>query len=245
MHDSRRGLLIISVDCGADERDRTWNTSRLADLCTSYRTPATWSLTEPGQGRLAPWILDNSLGHEVALAGDDAWVGSAMGRARFARELIRRLGLARSRGIGISTLALRGVSIGQHADLLHRSQIRVLRDGQVAASGTPSTARTLRHGVWQAPVSFYLPGSYGFWSVGTGLILARAVYRTAIQGGVMHVVVSASQVSEGHAKSLEQLLKTAQILHARGELDIRPLGALPTYHARSQSPSRSILRHAA
>src|SRR5688500_12177459 len=108
----RGGTLVLSIDLELDlgHHDRLL-TRRLEDvrsqLVTITRThamPATWAVADPMLSVASESILSAGCGHELAVLGDQAWLGPGCGRARLARELARRFSAPRKAGIAVSTL---------------------------------------------------------------------------------------------------------------------------------------------
>src|SRR5262245_3172406 len=74
-------------------------TDLLLKLSTAYEMPFTWAVSDPAFSAAKEAIMQSTLPQEIALLGDATWVGATAGRARFRRELSRRVSAAESQGI--------------------------------------------------------------------------------------------------------------------------------------------------
>ncbi len=175
-----RAILTISIDVELDverrgidqQRSLERVTTDLAERLASHQMPASWAVADPAVSAATERLLHAGAGHEIAILGDRSWVGREAGRARFARELARRVTRGRSAGIEIAALLLRDAELDDHLDL-------VLKQGLTAIAGnTPVAGRSwfggsqaaaplaLRFGLFSIPTHAALPGKRGFafWS---------------------------------------------------------------------------------
>src|SRR5262245_31054447 len=117
----RKAVVSISVDLAEGDNQGTADfPDPLHDLFAQTAFPVTSALADPGASTWTSRLLDESLGHEIALLGDRSWVGSEIGRAPFSRDLTRRVEGAAAIGVRLPTIALRGVELSDEMDLLVR-----------------------------------------------------------------------------------------------------------------------------
>src|SRR3954463_5856564 len=157
-------LITVQLDSAATGRQLERHqelagvTRRLISLADSERLPVTWAASDPAHSAATSLILQSPIQHELAILGDETWVGATAGRTRFARELARRLAQARALGLEITSLAPHVASIENQIDLVVKHRITA-----VAGFETPELARytlsprALHYGVWEVPNSAYLP----------------------------------------------------------------------------------------
>jgi hypothetical protein len=106
------GRLLLSIDLELDfpQRGRAdlnrldAATSALLALCERCQLAATWAVADPAYSAATDLIRAASPRNEVAVLGDQSWVGPGAGRQRFSRELARRFDSARAAGIDATTL---------------------------------------------------------------------------------------------------------------------------------------------
>src|SRR5262245_64047464 len=118
------GTLVLSIDLELDpvrherllERQLDLVRSELVALTKAAAIPATWAVADPVLSAATDSILAANCGHEIAVLGDQAWLGPGCGRERLARELARRFSAPRKAGIPVSTLAVRNFA---HVASLH------------------------------------------------------------------------------------------------------------------------------
>src|SRR5687767_5760915 len=95
---SRVGTLILSVDLELDwghqegyQHERLDEVRRrLVELMRVHALPATWAVADPALSVATESILAANSQHEIAVLGDQAWLGTGWGRIRLGRELARR-----------------------------------------------------------------------------------------------------------------------------------------------------------
>src|SRR2546423_13638418 len=120
------GMLVLSIDLELEpdrhdrqvERQLDLVRSELIALTEAAAIPATWAVADPMLSAATESILAAQCGHEIAVLGDQAWLGPGCGHDRLARELTRRFTIPRKAGIPVSTLALRNVEHVGDLDLL-------------------------------------------------------------------------------------------------------------------------------
>ena len=92
------GTLVLSIhlELNLEDQDRRDEQrlddirSRLIDLTKTNGVSATWAVADPMLSVASESILSAGVGHEVAVLGDEAWLGQGCGRGRLSRELARR-----------------------------------------------------------------------------------------------------------------------------------------------------------
>jgi hypothetical protein len=134
-------------------------TDLLLKLSAAYEMPFTWAVSDPAFSAAKEAILQSPLAQEIALLGDATWVGATAGRARFARELSRRVTAAQSHDIAIRSLVLRDAEPDDNLDLLRQHGIESLRLSPHASRDAVTASRfTHSLGITILPVT---------WSIGT------------------------------------------------------------------------------
>lgn len=254
-----QGLLWISIDLELDLKHHDFRQETRLDavrqelirLFTGQNIPATWAVADPLYSAATESILAAGGGQELAVLGDEAWLGPGCGRARLARELARRFTAARQAGIPVSTLAVRHASAMPEQVLLH--------EHGVSAFCPPATAqRPARTGlhpvastrsVWQSPVPWRLPVAGGWWSW-SGWCVWRAIRQAVGRGAPLHLRLESLPLLDAPQAAfrwLASLLGCLDRHRQQGQLTIQTLGASARQwlSARSTPPSRSILLPAA
>jgi hypothetical protein len=251
--------LVLSIDLELDlehhedqiERRLDDVRSRLVALAGAVAVPATWAVADPMLSAASESILAAGCGHEIAVLGDQAWLGPGCGRARLARELARRFSVPRKAGIAVSTLALRNVEQVIDLDLL-------IEYGVTAVCGpavdTLRLARELgqppiRFGLWQPPAAWKLSPGPSWWSPLSWQI-RREIKRTIRQRSLLHLRLDALQLVEAPDRALDNVSAMFRYIAAKrdaGKLVINTIGGLAqeSLDCRASIPSRSILRPAA
>jgi hypothetical protein len=259
MNGSGIGTLILSIDLELDlehqdarhHRRLDEARARLIELTSTLNLPATWAVADPALSVATEPILSASAGHEIAVLGDQAWLGTGCGRARLSRELARRFIGARNAGIAVSTLALRNVAQVLDLDLLIEHGVTAIRSPAV---DTLSLARKIgappiRFGIWQPPPALQMPPRPVWWRPAKWLI--RHELRRAIRAqSAVHLAVDARSLLAGSEQSLQCIsnaLRYAASKRDVGRLKIQTIQQLATQSLaeRAASPSHSILRPAA
>ena len=258
-------IFALSIDLELDPlkiengqpRSLEATTQRLVKLLDRLRVPATWAVADPAVSAATEVLLAAGAGHEIAILGDPTWVGQQAGRARFGRELARRVAHAKAAGIAISTLALRGTELADSLDLAVKQDISVVRPNFREGSGgwfsrpVSRTPAAIRFGLWDVPASMRLPCSSRWKFGGGGRRQARSGIDSAIANrGVFQIQVDALTLSDrGNMAEhiLEQILRHAIDRQRQGSLEIGTLATVARKLAgdRTVSPARSILHSAA
>lgn len=241
---STPGTLLVSADFPMGS-EQSLGATRLLEIFSRHRIPATWSVGDPGRSRLARLLLSSPLPHEIAILGDASWVGVRAGRTRLAAELTRRCEAAEAAGIHVRTLALRETSLQDHWDLLAKHRIRVVRTGIVTQTPSASVRpRSIRMGVWQTAPSASLPDETRWWPERSGLRAAQA----AAAGAMVHWLVDGARCDQRHLRIIDRVLSYAAACQQSGRLKFSTIGgavaAVATGHQATR-PIRSILRSAA
>ena len=224
-------------------------TKELVAVLDAHRLPATWAVGDPAHSATTALVTLSSVPHEMALLGDDHWVGPTAGRTRFARELARRVSQARAKGIEVVTMVPRVAAIAEHIDLVVKQDIRAVVDVPVAAveRTRPSHAQALHYGVWEFAASQRLPmeSSWLF----TRWKLYRSIRRAARQTATFHVVIDAAAIEQQGPWAIATIARMARhigLLRNRGLLRVETLGtaAARLSDLPAATPQRSILRAA-
>ena len=255
----KAGTLILSIDLelDVDRHDDGLDgrldavRAQLIALTGQYGLAATWAVADPLLSAATESILSANCGHEIAVLGEQAWIGPGCGRVRLRRELGRRFTSARKTGIPVSTLALRNTDQVLDLDLLLEHHVTALR-GPVA-NATPTRpmaiAVPIRFGLWQPPTATPLAPTRG-WSSFTAWSLRRAIRRAIRRQSLLHLHVDAAALAaapEPALKAASPVLRYIATKCEAGQLAVRTIAevAREALDERSGSPSRSILRPAA
>lgn len=255
-----RGLVVFSVDLELPmdqlrvEQGRALDgtTQRLIDLFRQFDIPATWAVADPVHSAATERILAASENHELAVRGDSTWVGSKAGRARFARELSRRVLRARAAGLSATTLIPGEAALDDHLDLIVKHGITAVR-GMIDHAGTArETAQphALHFGLWEIPGSLSLPGE-SRWFAGGGrrLRVRRGIDRAITAKKLFQVVINAPRLSANPKaiRVVERTLHYARKMRDEQFLDVATLAdvAARLSNTKPSSPTRSILRASA
>jgi hypothetical protein len=158
-------------------------TDLLLKLSSAYEIPVTWAVSDPAFSAAREAIVQSSLAHEIALLGDATWTGLTAGRARFARELTRRVSAAGEQGIAVRSLVLRDAEPDDNLDLLREHGIRGLR---LAPQSTRDAAVICRFGrtlgIEVLPVTWSVGAPRSWWSGWRPRALGDAALREARHG---------------------------------------------------------------
>jgi hypothetical protein len=253
------GTLILSVDLELDldhqdlpGQERLDHVRRqLVEGMRQAGVAATWAVADPALSAATESILAADPGHEIAVLGDQAWLGPGSGRMRLNRELERRFGGARKAGIASTTLALRNVDHVVDLDLLLDHGITAVRGAAVNALRQVRrlSAPAIRYGVWQAPAAWRIPPHSGWWSPTTWSI-CREIKRAITLGTLVHLEIDAPRLVESTEHELTAMLRVLRFAATRrdgGKLRIETIRQVAerTLSERAALPSRSILKPAA
>lgn len=228
------GVLTVSIDVDTELDGRSHDPQKLAvltdllvELTTIHGLPVTWSVADPARSALTETLRSCPVAHEIAVLGDRAWVGRGAGRTRFARELARRVEGAQKSGLVVSTLALRHVELDENLDLLVKHRISVVRHSEPARR--EFVPRSLRFGVWEAPVSGRLPTKQNWLFGGLSGAARRVAQTVAFHGGFAHLVIDGPELSEyGHSgfRHAERMFQFLRQLRDSGQLSVVTLSTL-------------------
>jgi len=257
---TNRATLVVAIDLewGIPQRHRADATrldsvtAQLVALLGRYRIPATWAVADPARSAATDVVQGASSQHEIAVLGDPTWVGRGAGRARFARELARRVEGGRAADIAIDTLALRSAALEQELelDLAIKHGLSVL--STVVGDSTPSAVQRpqyVRFGLWQLPVTATLTNSGSWLRASGGQLARRAIQKAIVNGSVVQALIDGPSLVVAGRRGLspiERTLRLAARLRDRGVLAITTLGQLgrSLAHRPKSAPAHSILRAA-
>lgn len=254
-----QGTLTLSVDLEHDHVDVTLSQQRaldevsgeLVELFRRHQIPATWAVADPAVSLERSRLDISRRAGELALLGDSSWVGREAGRARFARELSRRIAQARNVGLQIATLSLRTPLPIEHCDLAIKEGIRAVRQPLEMSRGSRSV-HSVRFGLWGFAVSRALPGTSRWLPGGGGNRAARyEIDRAAAENTQTHLAIDAARLAQRGPASLrivERVVEHAMRRRDGGILRIATMSEVVDtlgQDNRAQQPSRSILRPAA
>lgn len=256
-HTHHVGHLHLTVSAEPDDGDFRLDCHRVAaattreliELLESCRLAATWAVADPVHSAVSGYVALSELPHELAVLGGKDWLGPAVGRKVFARELGRRFTLARAAGLQVSTLISRTRPPTDHADLLVKHAIRAVAGLESAPIHNPFTEpRTLHYGVWEFSPAAGLPAPSTWLSSGTRRV-CRCIRRAATQAATFHLIIDAAAIQPASAEmqAIGQLMRLISELSSRGLVEIETLGAAAgrLSDLPSVTPQRSILRMAA
>lgn len=250
--------LSISVDLEPDHVGTSVTEQRaldevslaLVELFARHRLSATWGVADPAVSGIRPQLEAPRVGHELAVLGDARWVGSAAGRSRFGRELVRRVSHARAEGLDVACLSLREPLPLEHADLVIKEGLLAIR--QPLESASQRTVQKVRFGLWGFTAHAALPGTSRWFPGGGGLRGAKlAIDRAIADQAPAHLAIDASRLAErGPAtmRIIERVLAHAARRRDANLIQVLTLGTIVRRLAGdnvAQQPARSILRPAA
>lgn len=253
------GTLILSIDLELDVEhhdDRLDGRldairAQLIALTSQHHLAATWAVADPILSAATESILAANCGHEIAVLGEQAWIGPGCGRVRLRRELARRFTSARKAGIAVSTLALRNTDQVLDLDLLLEHDVTSLR-GPVAAA--PAARQKLipvpiRFGLWQPPVATPLAPSNG-WSFWAKWLICRDIRQAIRRQTLLHLHIDVAALVTLPEPMLGVAFPVLRYIASKrdaGQLAVRTIAdvAHEALGQRAGIPSRSILRPAA
>jgi len=253
----RSAALAISIDLELDIPQRIALSGRSLDSVTTallglfekYRLDASWAVADPAVSAATDSIRSCPQQHEIAVLGDPTWVGSAAGRPRFSRELVRRIEGGRSVGIAISTLVLREGVVADHADLLVKHGVTVVRGNLPRGSQLVEHCRPMpiRFGVWDIPACCAVPAARRWWPTTVAGHAVRAAVRNL---DFVHFSIDAGRLVAARnsgLRSVERLLRLVARERDDARLKVSTLAAMADQlrPIRSSPPTHSILRSAA
>jgi hypothetical protein len=256
---NRQGTLVLTIDLELDVEHHGGELQRRLDEVRSHLVamtraagvPATWAVADPMLSAASESILAAGVGHEIAVLGDQAWLGPGCGRARLARELNRRFCVPRKAGMLVSSLVLRNVDQVVDLDLLLDHDVKAMCPPPV---DQPQAARKLgqppiRFGLWQPPIAWKLPLMKTWWSPAAWQV-RREIKRSIRRQSLLHLRLEALRLVESPdtvLRGLDGMLTYITAKRDRGQLAVATIGslAIAALDNRAASPSRSILRPAA
>ncbi|MCC7474282.1 MAG: hypothetical protein IT425_02705 [Pirellulales bacterium] len=220
---------------------------QLIATMNAERVCVTWVVNDPAHSAATPLILKSSLEHELAILGDENWVGPTAGRTRFARELIRRVAQARAAGLHVTSFAPLVASIEEHCDLIVKQHLTALV-GALNNAETSREPRALHYGVWEIPVSARLPLAPSWFGSGKRSIWRRMT-QTQREAGSFHLLVDAAALAampRHDLSDLRWLLRRLTALRDRGLIRVETLRTTAERLSKvpALSPQQSILRRA-
>jgi hypothetical protein len=225
-------------------------TEQLFEMFNRHDLPATWAVGDPAHSAAAGLVAASKTKHDLALLGDQYWIGKTAGRTRFARELARRVSQSHTAGIETVTLVPRVASVAEHIDLVVKHGIRaVVSTSEATAKRAPIAGpRAMHYGVWEFAATERLPLKSS-WIPGGGWKLFRTISRAARDAASFHLVIDAAAVeSAGRSatNSIERLTRRIAKLRDRGLVQVETLGAAAERLSDRPvaTPQRSILRAA-
>jgi hypothetical protein len=249
-------LCTVQLDPLADQRN-SHGQKELASVARqligqmdAHRLPATWAVSDPAYSAATAIVMRSAVNHELAVLGDEHWVGPTAGRTRFARELARRVLQARTAGLRIATLVPRVATVERHIDLLVKQRITAVSGVvPIQKSRCNSLPRALHYGVWELPVAARLPieanwlfsGKWSTW---------RQIRRAARHASTFHLTIDVPELSQEGTRAentVAWLLRKVAELRDRGLINVETLAGASNRLAAvpSAAPQHSILRRAA
>jgi hypothetical protein len=191
-------------------------------------------------------IRNSGVAHEIAVLGDDAWIGPTAGRPRFSKELARRVEQARGKGIAIATLLYRGDGPGEHLDLLVKHKISAICSIDAAESNRyPNVLpRALRYSLWELRGTGVLPAT-GSWFPNRKLM--RRLRSATNEGAMFHLLLDAPALEQQGRRAedtVARLVQQVAMLRDRGLLEVETMAAAASRLSEvpPAAPQRSILR---
>src|SRR4029078_13370501 len=142
------GTLVLSIHLELDLEDQDRRDEqrldqirgRLIELTKASGVRATWAVADPMLSAASESIFSADMGHEVAVLGDEAWLGKGCGRGRLARELARRFSAPRKAGMAVSKLVLRKLThVGDYDLLIQHGVTAIAGPATSEGSSVPKT----------------------------------------------------------------------------------------------------------
>lgn len=241
-HSTGTGFFALSLDLHkGTATEPQAELSQLLKTLQRLQLPATFATPSPGCDGVVDVLRTHSLRHELAILADTSWVGPQAGRTHFARELARRVEVAKAHNVTVRTIAIVDSELSTNLDLLVKHRISVVRS-PLHSGFQP---QSLRFGVWQAPVSFALPLK-GRWQLGgTEWTVNRALTRAARSNGLVHLVVGLETLQENSEFAvLERILATVERRRNKGLINTVTMQGLVAKLTpqRQASSARSVLK---
>lgn len=252
-----RGTVVLSIDLELHpeqyeaELPRRLDAmrSQLLTLAGNAKVPVTWAVADPMLSAASEPILRAAGGHEIAVLGDQAWLGTGCGRDRLSRELARRFSVPCKAGIPVHSLVIRNVEPPLDVDLFVEHGVTSLALPPADNASPRLKQAAIRYGLWEPPIAWRLPPTATWWSP-TAWQVRRELRRTAQQGGVLHLRLDALQLVDPAMPAcpvIQWLFAYLGRCRDAGRIELATLGGLATAHLRHRAgtPCRSALRPAA
>ena len=248
-HHVSRLIVTVEVDSGPVSKTYT-EIHRFAEgllrIFDHQNVVATWAVREVRGSTLVPALIRTESAQELAILGDETWIGPAASRKHFQSTLAQKVGAARATGLTVRSLVPTVAGAIAQTDLLMNHGIDAVagigrRSPRALRFSTP---RTLHWGLWELPIAARFPQSTGWFSnrrVWWRLKKAIADHAT------FHLVVDAGELAKQRSGWALQALEQLGDLRNRGLVQIETLGSLAERMSANCTPQgqRSILRRAA
>lgn len=227
---------------------------RLIDVITASGLPVTWGVGNSLFGELSERFRSMACEQELAILGDESWLGRSKSRGAIVRVLNSAVESAEAAGFVPKSLLLNRVSLDADFDLLAKHNISLVAcDDNATRSQAESTAspehgsslRTLRFGVWELPATVRLPrASSRLGLIGGGV--NRLIDRALARGEVTHVAIDGHAMIDNPAelRALERLLERLARHQEQGKLSVQTLSGVASQLGTSpeRTSATSILR---
>lgn len=247
-HHVSRLIVTVEVDSGPVSRTSTENHRFAKDLLRVFddqNVVATWAIRDMRASELMPELIRSGSSQELAVLGDETWVGPSVPRKQFQATLAQRLAAARKTELPVRSLVPTVVGATVHTDLL-------ISHGISALAGTGrksprslrfSTPRTLHWGLWELPVSARFPDNETW--LGNRRVWWR-LKKAIADHATFHLVIDAGELAQQRNRWALRTLDRLGELRNRGLVQIETLGTLAERLSASSTPQgqRSILRAA-
>jgi hypothetical protein len=253
---SAGGTVVLSVDLELDLEHHASGLPRrldevrseLIELAGKASIPVTWAVADPMLSAATEPILRAGGSHEIAVVGDEAWLGPGCGHDRLARELVRRFAVPCKAGIPVHTLVTRNVTPLVELDLLLASGVTAVCGPAADTLADIRQPSPLRFGIWQAPPAWRLPPQATWWSP-TAWQIRREIKRVCRRGSIIHLRLDALSLVDQQNSPLPLVNWLFAYLGKNrdaGRIELATIGMLATaaLGQRAGAPSRSALRAA-
>lgn len=245
-HHVSRLIVTVEVDSGPVSKTYTENHRFAEGLLRIFDTQnvvATWAIRDVRGSTLVPALIRSESAQELAILGDETWIGPAATRKHFQSVLAQKVNLARTTGLLVRSLVPTVAGVAAHTDLL-------MSHGITAVTGVGrsspralrfSTPRTLHWGLWELPIAARFPEASGWFAnrrVWWRLKKAIADHAT------FHLVIDAGELAKQRSGWALRTLDRLGELRNRGLVQIETLGTLADRMSANCTPQgqRSILR---
>lgn len=213
---------------------------QLCALLEKHRMVATWGI--PLESFLA---MPNSLEHELALLGEDAFIASA-GRAGFSQHLSRQLSHANANGILIGSIVLTPDAEVRNADLLIKNGMRAIAVRSLGPCRGERPVDQIRWGLWKLRPTTVIRNASG-WLPSR---LERQVHASIGEHRMVHLQIELAKSAMAGRDLLgiaDRVLGQVSDLRAKYRLENISLSALANELAlgKKSRSTESILRRVA